>query len=120
VDSTRKAVGGGRSADRRIHPRAPVRLEAGYEDQERQVFLSTRDVSEGGVFLLASEPPERGQEARITLELPDRQELLRIGGVVVRTDGEAGFALRFDRRAMSELARNQLRDFVDRKRPASL
>ena len=44
----------------------------------------------------------------------------RIGGVVVRTDGEFGFALRFDRRAMSELARNQLREFVDRMRPASL
>jgi c-di-GMP-binding flagellar brake protein YcgR len=97
-----------------------VRVEAGYEDQERQVFFSTRDVSEGGVYLHAAEPPERGQEARITLELPECQELLRIGGVVVRTDGEAGFALRFDRRAMSELARNQLREFIDRTHSASL
>ena len=119
MDSTRKAVGGGR-AERRIHPRAPVRLEAGYEDQERQVFMATRDVSEGGAYLRAPEPPEPGQEARITLELPDREELLRIGGVVVRSDGKAGFALRFDRRAMSELARNQLREFVDRMRPATL
>ena len=98
--------------ERRAHPRASLRLEAAYEDEDRQIFLSARDLSEGGVYLEARDPPLRGQRARITLELPGRPQILRLTGAVVRRDPERGFALSFDPEAVPHAIREQLRDFV--------
>lgn len=100
---------------RRGEPRIPARLEAAYEDADRQVFLVTRDVSAGGVFLLAPDPPDPGRSAQVALALPGDREILRLRGVVIRrsTGGEAsGFALRFDREGMSRADRDALRRFV--------
>lgn len=83
---------------RRVSPRAKIRVEAGYEDRDRQVFLVTRDVSEEGIYLFAPDPPEVGSPAKLVLELPGHPEILRINGWVARREGgaESGFAVRFD------------------------
>lgn len=96
---------------RRRWERVPVRLEAGYEDPDRQVFLCTRDLSEGGVFLLAQDPPPEGTAARLLLELPRHPAILRLPGVVARREPGAGFALAFDRDRMAPEARAALREF---------
>lgn len=90
-------------------PRLVIRLEAAYEDAERQVFLATRDLSEGGVYLLAEDPPDVGCPARVLLELPGQPALLRLPGVVARRDPGSGFALRFDSERLPEGAREALR-----------
>jgi hypothetical protein len=96
-------------------PRARVRLEAAYEDAERQVFLATGDLSESGAWLVAPDPPQPGRPARITLELPGVSELLRLRGLVVRCRSEApaGFAIRFDPESTPSRSRQVLRRFVE-------
>jgi len=93
-------------------PRIPIRLEAAYEDPERQVFLPTRDLSEGGVYLLAEDPPEAGVAARVVLELPGHPAILRLPGVVARCEPGSGFALSFDRERVPAESREALRDFA--------
>jgi len=93
----------------RRSPRVSIRLEAGYEDAERQVFLPTRDLSEGGVFLLSEDPPDLGAPARVLLELPGQPVLLRLHGVVARREPGAGFAFHFDSERLPEEARRALR-----------
>lgn len=92
-------------------PRRAVRLEAAYEDPERQVFLATRDLSETGVFLLADDPPPPGRPARVMLEVPGHPALLRLDGRVARQEEGTGFALRFDPEQIPEEARQVLRRF---------
>lgn len=101
------------SERRRAARRVLAALEAGYEDAGRQVFLRTRDLSESGVFLYAAEPPAIGQKARLLLELPGVDAILRLHGTVVRrvADDPSGFALRFEE-AANEKALGALRSFV--------
>ena len=103
-----------RVVERRGYPRVATRIEAAYEDAERQIFLVSRDVSESGIFLLAPDPPAAGGAARLTLELPGRAELLRVCGVVARSQrGEpAGFAVRFDASSFSDATRASLRRWL--------
>jgi len=110
VDPTRQAVGG----NRRRATRAPIRLEAAYEDADRQVFLTTSDISELGIYLLSPELPPVGEAARVTLELPGNPALLRLSGTVVRqhTSEPTGFALQFDPDALSEKLRSHVRHYV--------
>jgi hypothetical protein len=97
-----------------------VRLEAAYEDRERQVFLVTGDLSESGAWLMAPDPPASGNAARLTFELPGEAALLRIHGTVVRRRAEqpSGFALRFDVEGTRPEARAALRRFVEAARAA--
>jgi hypothetical protein len=88
--------GGGTTSGPRRAPRVAIRLEAAYEDPERQVFLPTRDLSESGVFLLAPDPPPVGAAASVLVELPGEPVLLRLKGVVTRSEPGTGFALRFE------------------------
>jgi hypothetical protein len=85
---------------RRIGRRATIRLEAAYEDRNRQIFLHTRDVSEDGVFLLAPDPPEVGAWVKLVFDLPGHSEILRLSGRVLRRDvepgGDSGFVVCFD------------------------
>lgn len=131
MDPTGKAIGGaagsgagstgeGDGGDRRRHRRVSVRLEVAYEDPERQVFVSTRDLSEGGVFLADSRPPDPGQGASVTFELPDDAPILRLPGVVVRSDPGVGFALRFDSAGFNDATRAQLRRFVGQAQASGL
>jgi hypothetical protein len=100
--------------ERRRARRVAARLEAGYEDAERQVFLPCRDLSECGAFLVAPDPPPAGRPAKILLELPGSPGLLRLRGIVVRIQHEAprGFAIEFDPVSLSETARSALRLFT--------
>lgn len=98
------------SKPRRRHARVAARIEVGYEDPSRQVFFSTRDLSEGGVYLEAPDPPEPGRRVRLLFELPGQAELLRLDGRVTRSDPR-GFAVTFDD-ALPEGARRALRSFV--------
>lgn len=92
-------------------PRVRLRQEAAYEDPARQVFLTTRDLSESGIFLLADEPPPEGQEARVLLELPGHPAILRLHGVVARCEPGTGFAVAFDPE-MPTQAVSTLREFT--------
>jgi len=98
--------------ERRRAPRVPVRLEAAYEDPERQVFLTSRDLSEGGIYLLSEDPPKPGVAARVLLELPSHPAILRLPGVVARRDPGSGFALSFDPERVPAESREALRDFA--------
>jgi hypothetical protein len=85
---------------RRIGPRVPVRLEAAYEDRNRQIFLHSRDVSEDGIFLFAPDPPAVGDWVKLVLDLPGHGEILRLSGRVLRREAEPGaepgFVVHFD------------------------
>lgn len=96
--------------ERREAPRVSARIEAAYEDADRQLFLTSRDLSESGIFLLAPDPPAAGGAARLTLELPGFAELLRVRGVVARSQRAepAGFAVRFEASSFSDGARSNL------------
>jgi hypothetical protein len=115
VDQSRQALDKSGRPNRRAGPRARVRLEAAYEDVERQVFLVTSDLSVGGAFLLTPEPPPVGLSGQITLELPTGPAILRLRGTVVRrrADAPAGFALAFDPRATPESTRRSLQRFIE-------
>ena len=116
MDHPGQAVGDPIQPERRVAPRVRVRLSAAYEDVERQVFLPARDLSEAGVFLVASDLPPVGCPAQVTLELPSEPEILRLRGSVVRrrdTD-PCGFALRFDPDATPMTSRKILQRFMAR------
>jgi hypothetical protein len=100
--------------ERRAAERVQAALGAAYEDAERQVFLRTRDLSAGGVFLYSPDPPPVGVEAHVLLELPGKSAFVRVSGQVTRREvGEyAGFALRFGP-PTSEEALRTLRNFVE-------
>jgi len=103
------------AADRSSLARAPrraVRIEAAYEDPERQVFLPPRDLSETGVFLLEKDPPPPGRWARVLLDLPGHPALLRLDGRVARREEGRGFALAFDPEHTPEEVRSALRRFA--------
>ncbi len=110
-------VGSKERRERRRAPRAPARLEAGYEDATRQVFLRTADLSEHGAFLVSTELPERGARARVTLEIPGHSALLRLTAVVTRraVRPHSGFAIAFDLASLSLPARTALRRFVQQQ-----
>ena len=118
MDQPRQAVEPPQRRERRGASRARVRLQAAYEDPERQVFLLMGDLSESGVWLLAPDPPAPGNAARLTLELPGEAALLRIRGTVVRSRAEQppGFALSFDAEGTRPEARAALRRFVEAAR----
>jgi hypothetical protein len=101
-------------AERRSAPRIPARVEAAYEDAERQLFLVSSDLSESGIFLLAPDPPAAGGAVRLTLELPGCPELVRLAGVVARRQlaEPVGFAVRFDAASFSDGTRSSLRRWL--------
>jgi hypothetical protein len=97
--------------------RVRARLEAAYEDTDRQVFLPTLNLSESGVFLLSTEAPTVGSIAQVVLDLPGHEAFLRLRGAVTRVQLEpvAGFALRFEKDAPNAGALEALREFVGRE-----
>lgn len=110
-----------RASERRDAPRVRARIEAAYEDADRQLFLTSRDVSESGIYLVAPDPPDPGGSARLTLQLPGCAELLRVRGVVARSQrGEPpGFAVRFDAASFSDVSRESLRRWLQETATAS-
>lgn len=106
----------GPDRQRRAARRVRTRIEVAYEDADRQVFLSTADLSEGGAFLLAPDPPAPGVTARVVFELPGHPVLLRLPVVVARREEapRSGFAVRFQTPGLAEPTRRALRRYVER------
>ncbi len=98
--------------NKRGFPRVRLRLEAAYEDPAHQVFLTTRDLSESGIYLLAVEPPLADVAARVLLELPGHPAILRLHGRVARRDPGMGFAVAFDCDEMPGEEAFTLREFT--------
>lgn len=98
-------------------PRVRARIEAAYEDPERQIFLPTLDLSESGVFLVAPETPAVGSRAQVVLEIPGHEAFVRLRGTVIRVQSKpvAGFAVRFDASEEDAKALEVVRDFVARE-----
>jgi hypothetical protein len=97
--------------------RVRARLEAAYEDPERQVFLPTLDLSESGVFLQSTESPALGLQAQVVLELPGHDAFLRLRGTVIRVQTEPipGFAVHFEGDDANGEALAAVRAFVERE-----
>ncbi len=100
--------------ERRGFARVPVRLEIGYEDTFRQVFLTACDVSEGGMYLYSDDPPPAGSTARLLFEIPSHPAMIRVGGVVTHSEQgpNSGFGLRFQPDEMALVDYEALRKFV--------
>lgn len=100
--------------EKRAWPRAPIGVIARVESPQGARHYYSRNISPGGIFLLAEEP--LGEETRVKLEiflplvtLPVKAE----GEVVWRQRQEpSGFAVRFVE--ISEGARKLIRWVVDR------
>ena len=118
VDRPRQAVSAGGPAPGapRAH-RVRARIEAAYEDPERQVFLPTLNLSESGVFLQTAETPAVGCRAQVVLELPGHEAFLRLRGTVTRVQSGpiAGFAVHFDAGHEDAEALEAVREFVRRE-----
>lgn len=84
-------------SDNRKNPRLNIRLEVELQREGQSTSLHTRDLSNNGVFVEASEPqfPEVGSIVYIKLKqgLQDSEAPL-VKAQVVRADKE-GFALKF-------------------------
>lgn len=102
--------------ERRRAPRVRARLEVAYEDPERQVFLIAANLSEGGAFLLAPDPPPPGVTARLVFELPGYPAIVRLPAVVARCQEgpRRGFAVRFDSPSASPTDLQAVRHYVER------
>jgi hypothetical protein len=89
-------------------------LEIAYEDAQRQVFVTTSDLSEAGAFLVAPDPPAPGVPARLVFELPGHAAILRLPVVVARRESSprVGFAVCFDASLLPEATREALRHYV--------
>lgn len=78
--------------------RLSVKVELNSADKRGEAhFLYTRDVSQGGLFLLCDDPPALGTLIQITLALPGVRPLLPVQGKVVRQElhGEKGVGVEF-------------------------
>ncbi len=102
------------SPEHRASRRARVGFRVALEQTGQQLFAQALNVSEGGIFLAAPEPPELGSPVSIVLSLPPSGRFLRLQGEVVRHAGDdepSGFAVRF--RAVDEPSADVLSRFVD-------
>jgi len=117
VDRSGEALIAQHVDERRRWPRLAARLGVAYEDEWRQVFLPSRDLSEGGIFLLTGDVPPPGAAASAVIDLPGEAPLVRVRGTVARRSGDheaSGFALRFERDSLAEPCRRALREVLTR------
>lgn len=103
--------------DPRMTPRVPVRMHVDIEEQEPQRFLTSINISEGGIYLRTHTPLPEGTRLHLIFNLPNDAASIRVAGVVVRKsplgahlETEPGMGLRFV--DPSEDTRNRIRNFV--------
>ena len=101
----------------RATPRVPVRMRVEIDEREPQRFLSSINISEGGIYLLTHTPLPEYTRLHLTFTLPGDADSIRIAGVVVRTtplgarlETEPGMGLRFI--DLPEETRSRIRNFV--------
>lgn len=83
-------------ADRREHLRVPYGAWVTVMRGGRQTFCLARDISSGGMFLKAEDPPHLGDEVKLLLVIENDRTPLELQGLVVRrSPGEHGFGVRF-------------------------
>ena len=105
--------------DRRQHDRIASQLTVVVNDSgSRHSYHFTKDVSEGGIFVIARDAPSVGSEIDMELRIGPQGARLKARGLVVRdeTGGsqagcERGFAVAFTR--MPEPHAAQLVDFLN-------
>lgn len=85
------------SVERRRAPRRPCALLVDLEGWPEPLTLTSRDVSEGGVFLYHQRPPPLSTE--LDLRLRSHGRSIRVSGVVVHHLPGIGFGVRFHERA---------------------
>lgn len=83
--------------DQRRHPRFSIRLHVTYQDTEREIEVSSRDISLGGIFLATSRPAEPGTAVSVSVELPDRQGTVWATGRVVHCLPGRGMGIALER-----------------------
>lgn len=82
--------------DKRRYTRKPLKIEARYQDANRNVLKGTvRNISIGGVFIETPRPLERGEVIHMTLDAVDVGKVLDIEGKVVRSEPERGMGIEF-------------------------
>lgn len=100
--------------DRHSHPRVPIGVIVRIEGPDGVRRFYSKDISAGGVFLLAEEP--LAEETRVALEmyLPLVTTPLRAKGEVVwrQAQSPSGFAIQFTE--ISDAARDLIRWIVER------
>jgi uncharacterized protein (TIGR02266 family) len=101
-------------ADRRHFSRAPVAVIVRVECDGQGRHYYSKNISPGGVFLLAEQPLEVETRVRVELFLPLVKSPVRAEGEVawVQRQEPSGFAIRFTE--ISEAARDLIRWVVER------
>lgn len=83
--------------DRRVYPRAPIGIIVKvHMDSDSRSFYG-KDISAGGIFLLAEKPPEIESVVEIEMNMPFDNATLHAKGEVVwiRHQDPSGFAIKF-------------------------
>jgi Tfp pilus assembly protein PilZ len=82
--------------DKRRYTRKPLKIEARYQDNNRNVLKGTvRNISIGGVFIETPHPLARGESICMTRDAVDVGRVIDVDGKVVRCEPEKGMGVEF-------------------------
>jgi uncharacterized protein (TIGR02266 family) len=105
------------SGEPRETPRVPVRMRVEIEEQIPQKYLTSVNISEGGIYLRTHAPLPENTLLRLSFTLPNDTGEIKIAGEVVRHvplgtqfETDPGMGLRFT--GISEETRDRIRNFV--------
>ena len=105
------------SEEPRKTPRVPARMRVEIEEQAPQRYLTSVNISEGGIYLRTHAPLPENTVLHLSFTLPLDPDIIRVAGTVVRSarlgarlETEPGMGLRFS--DVSEDTRNRIRNFV--------
>lgn len=105
------------SGQPRATPRVPVKMRVEIEEGKPEKFLTSVNISEGGLYLRTVTPLPEGTVLHLKFTLPRDVEPMTVVGMVVRTstlgkelDVEPGMGIKFEN--LSENDRNRLKNFV--------
>ncbi len=82
-------------AERREFLRIPVAARVKFRDGDREEVWFSEDISEGGLFLKADNPPFTGTLLDLEISLPYVDELVEVRGEVVWRHEGRGCGVRF-------------------------
>jgi len=100
--------------EKRRHTRAPLRVFVRVKTDEGTQRLYSKNISAGGVFLLADSPLSPETNVELELLLPDLSTPIKVSGEVVwnRMKEPKGFAVKF--KEISEVSREFIRWAITR------